>query len=99
MKKYQEDTPTELNEEVTEPIEDTTPPPAPIEPDEPPAPEPIEVSAMKPTSRIRIFRNYGGRPTNEQRLQPGVYLVDDLQKYMNGKLAEYLVANGHAEWV
>lgn len=97
--KKQEFTNPAIEGDVPDPIEDATPPPAPIEPAAPEVPEPIEVSEIKPASRVRIFRNYGGRPTDDQRLQPGVYRVEDLARYMDGNLPAYLVANGHGEWV
>lgn len=45
---------------------------------------------------IRVRFNFGGRMTNEQRIEPGDYVADD--ERLHG-LAEYLVANGIAEIV
>jgi len=47
--------------------------------------------------RIRVFTNYGGVLTNHERILPGVHDADS--PGLHGCPAEYLVDNGHAEWV
>jgi len=43
---------------------------------------------------ISVHNNYGGRLTNEERIEPGEY--EDTDPRLFG-LAKYLVENGHAE--
>jgi hypothetical protein len=42
---------------------------------------------------IKVLYNYGGRPSNMRRIEPGVYAKDDPALF---GLADYLVENGHA---
>ena len=42
---------------------------------------------------IRVFNNYGGRRTHEQRIPAGDYSEDDPRLF---GLADYLIENGHA---
>jgi hypothetical protein len=65
--------------------------------------EPIEEQPIEPTIAadeslvyVRVLHDYGGTPTRERRIQPGVYLVDDPALF---GIADYLVANGHAVYV
>lgn len=46
--------------------------------------------------RIRVNHNYGGKPTNNLRIRPGVYDASDPALF---GLADYLVQHGHAEFV
>lgn len=42
---------------------------------------------------IRVLHNYGGRNTQERRIEPGLYREDDTRLF---GLAAYLVTHGHA---
>lgn len=42
---------------------------------------------------IRVFNNYGGRRTHEQRIPAGDYSEDDPRLF---GLADYLIESGHA---
>jgi hypothetical protein len=46
--------------------------------------------------RIKVYHNYGGWATNDRRIFPGIYDIDDDALFGVG---EYLVTNGHAEVV
>lgn len=43
--------------------------------------------------QITVLKNFGGKETQERRIQPGVYDVDSPALF---GLAQYLVDNGHA---
>lgn len=43
--------------------------------------------------QITVLKNFGGKETNERRIQPGVYDVNAPELF---GLADYLVENGHA---
>lgn len=45
---------------------------------------------------VRVLHSYGGSLTGEVRIVPGVYAVDAQELF---GIAEYLVENGHAEWL
>jgi len=47
-------------------------------------------------THIHVTKNYGGRITDERRILPGLYALDDERLFGAG---QYLVENGHAVMV
>ena len=50
----------------------------------------------KSVMRIEVFNNYGGKPSNGERIEPGFYYEDDPALF---GLSDYLVTNGHARYI
>jgi hypothetical protein len=68
----------------------------------PPEKAPVTDTAVHEESpkSIRILYGYRGEQTNEIFLDKGIYAITTLNLMgFNQGLSEYLVCNGHAEWV